>query len=45
MKGKIKKILIFGGILLIIVVISVIAGFYLSGVMGKIRKLARGFRM
>ncbi|MCD6183928.1 MAG: hypothetical protein J7K01_06475, partial [Thermovirga sp.] len=35
MKGKIKKILIFGGILLIIVVISVIAGFYLSGVMGE----------
>jgi len=35
LKGKIKKILIFVGILLIIVVIGVIAGFYLSGVMGK----------
>jgi len=35
LKGKIKKILIFGGILLIIVGIGVMAGIYLSGVMVK----------
>jgi len=35
LKGKIKKIAIFGGIILIVIVMGVVAGLYFSGIVGK----------